>query len=310
MICRILGLLIALALLPLPAGAEARLPVVASMSVLADMTARIGGDRVAVTALVPANADAHVYEPNPTDVKSIAAARLMVLNGLGLEGWLPRLLQAAGFRGEKVTASDGIALMTLREESVETLPGRSAGQVSRRVVSVDPHGWQDLANGRIYVHNIADGLARVDPANAAYYQERAVTYAEELAALDKWVRDEFVEVPAAKRKIITSHDAFSYFATAYGVTIQAPVGMSTDSEPTARDVAQLIRQIKRDGIKALFIENMVNPRLVRQIARDAGGIVGGELFSDALSKADGPASTYVQMFRHNVATMKAAMVRN
>jgi zinc/manganese transport system substrate-binding protein len=288
----VLAALILLA--PAAASADDRLPVVASFSIPGDMVHQIGGDAVAVTLLVGPDGDAHVYQPSPRDAKAIADAKLVVVNGLGLEGWMDRLIRSAQFKGTIVTASAGIAPLHLAGS--KTVP--------------DPHAWQSLANGEAYVRTIAAALEAADPAHADEFRRRAEAYLAELAELDRWVRDEIAAVPEAKRQIITTHDAFQYFGEAYGVHFRAAVGMNEDSEPNAAGVADLIRQIRREHIAALFIENMTDPRLVEQLARETGASLGGELFADALSKPGEGGETYVAMFRHNVPAMVAAMARN
>lgn len=276
------------------------LPVVATTSVLQDLVRNVGGDKVAVKTLVGPDGDAHTYEPTPSDAKAISGARLVVINGLGLEGWLTRLMGSAGFTGTRVVATEGIAPLTIAEE---------AGGKAKTVT--DPHAWQSLKNGQIYVANIAKGLAAADPANADAYRQNAEAYSQRLAALDTRIRTELAEVPAAQRRVITTHDAFQYYGRAYGVTFIAPIGLSTEEgEPSAGDVAKLERQIKREKLRALFLENISNSRLIEQLARDTGAIVGPPLFSDALSKPDEPAPTYIQMFEYNTATLKAGMLKN
>jgi zinc/manganese transport system substrate-binding protein len=282
-------------------AAAAPLKVIATFSVIGDLVQTIGGESVAVTTLVAPGGDAHVYQPTPRDAKSIADASLVVVNGLAMEGWLDRLIKASGYQGPILVASDGIATQTMVEEESGAGKGKPV---------TDPHAWQNLANGRIYVRNIATALAKADPANAAGYDDRAKHLTQEIDALDAWVRQQIAEIPPAKRKIITSHDAFGYFGTAYGVTFLAPVGLSTDSEPTAAGLGQLARQIKKEGIKALFIESMTDPRLIQQLAHESGAVVGGTLYSDTLSPQGGPADSYLKMFRHNVPAMVEAMRKN
>ena len=288
--------LVLLALLPLSARAEGgKLPVVASFSVLDDLVQQIGGDDVEVDTLVGCDGDAHVYQPSPGDARKLVAARLFVVNGLGLEGWMARLIASAGFKGRVVTATEGI--VPLQTE----VNGKA---------SPDPHAWQDLANGRIYVRNIAAALAATDPDHAADYARRASAYQAQLAELDTWVRTQIATIPEGQRRIITTHDAFHYFGRAYGIEFSAPVGMSEESEPNAGAVAALIRQIRQDHIGALFIENMTDPRLIEQLAHETGATLGGSLFADALSKPGEGGESYQAMFRHNVPEMVAAMARN
>jgi zinc/manganese transport system substrate-binding protein len=288
--------LILLALMPCRAQAEdSKLSVVASFSILGDLVRQIGGEDVLVDTLVGPDGDVHVYQPSPGDARRLAGARLFVVNGLNLEGWMPRLIASAGFKGQVVTATQSVVPMRMTEDG-RPLP--------------DPHAWQDLANGRVYVGNIAAALAAADPAHAADYARRANAYQAELTDLDRWVKAQIAAVPAGKRKIITTHDAFQYFGRAYGIEFRAPVGMSEDSEPNAGAVATLIRTIRQDQTKALFIENMTDPRLIEQLARETGADLGGALFADALSKPGEGGETYVAMFRHNVPAMVAAMARN
>ncbi len=289
-------LAVAVALLLWPAALQAApLKVVATFTILADMVRQIGGDQVVVTTLVGPDGDAHVYEPSPADAKAVAQAGLLVENGLGMEGWIDRLGHAAGYAGPVVVASAGI---TPRQRVEDGRP------------QTDPHAWQDLALGRRYAATIAAGLATADPAHAAFYDANATRYATELTALDEWVRTEVAAVPPAKRQIITTHDAFGYFGAAYGVTVQAPEGLSTDAEVTAKGLGTLVTQIRRTGIRALFIENMSDPRMMQVLAKEAGAVIGGTLYVDALSPPTGPAPTYVAMFRHNVTVLCAAMRQN
>ena len=260
--------------------------VVATFSILGDLVREVGGEAVDVTTLVGPDSDAHTYQPKPTDARALAGAKVLVSNGLGFEGWIDRLAEAASFKGKRVVASAGA-------------PADS-----------DPHCWQDVACARRYVANIADGLASADPANAALYAKRTSAYDQRLATLDAWIRHQIANVPEAQRQAITGHTSFRYFARAYDVRFSAPTGYSTESEPTARDVANLIRQVRKQKIKALFIENMTNPALVAEIARDSGASVGPRLYSDALSRPDGPAPTYEAMMRHNVTALVAGMQKN
>jgi len=283
----------------LSARAQARLKAVATFSILGNLVAEVAGDKVDLTVLVGADIDAHTYQPRPADARAVADARLLVSNGLGFEGWIDRLAKAAPFKGRAVVASTGVATLAAAHAQ-----GHSHGH------GPDPHCWQDDARTQRYVANIGKGLAEADTANATYYRERADAFDKRLAELDAWVKAEIARVPADKRRVITGHDAFRYFASAYGVAFQSPRGVSTSSDPSAKDVAALIRQVREQKIKALFVENMTNPGLVEQIARESGGIVGPRLYSDALSGPDGPAATYEKMMRHNVAALVAGMSRN
>lgn len=293
-------LFLALALVGGPAFAKP-LKVVASFSVLGDIVGTVGGDRVALETLVGPDGDAHTFEPSPGDAKVVAEADLIFVNGLGLEPWMERLIESAGYKGRIVVASQGVAARLMQEE------GEGGGTPA---TVADPHAWQDPANGQIYVRNVAEALSSADPSGAEGYGANAERYAAELTALDAWTRSEIGALPPQKRRVITTHDAFGYFGAAYGVSFLAAEGISTESEPTARDLAKLVDQIKTEKIRALFIENMSDPRLMRTIAREAKVELGGELFADALSPPDGPAPTYPAMFRNNVPKLKAAMQQN
>ena len=297
-------LALALGLLAAPAWADGKLPVVASFSILGDMTQRVGGERIAVTTLVGPDGDAHVYEPGPADAKAVAAARVLVVNGLGFEGWMDRLEQAAGFKGVEAVASAGVAPLSMAEADEA---GHDDHEHDHGHGGVDPHAWQNVANAQAYIRNIAAALERADPEGAAVYRANAQAYLAELEALDAEIRAAMTAIPAPQRVLVTSHDAFGYFAAAYGVTVLAPQGMSTESEASAADVAGLIRQIRADGVRAVFVENITNPRLLEQVSRETDAAIGGVLFSDALSPPGGPAATYVEMMRHNAWTIASAL---
>ncbi len=269
------------------------LRVVASFSILGDMVKQVGGDAVAVTVLVGPDSDAHGYQPTPEDAKAVAAADIIAINGLGLEGWIGRIIEASGSKARLLVASAGVKLRVMEHDGK---------------VAYDPHAWQDLRNGRLYVRNIAGALMAAVPEQAEAIRKRATAYDAELKAMDKSIREQFESISEERRKIVTSHDAFGYFGEAYGVTFLAPLGMN-DEAAAASDVAALIRQIKDEGIKTVFLENMTNPRLIRQIAEDSGATVGGTLYSDSLSDADGSAPSYLDMFKNNVPKFKAAMDR-
>ena len=295
MVRRILLVLLACCLIPVPAFAGQPLKVVASFSILGDMVKNVGGDRVDLTILVGPNSDTHVYQPKPADAKTLASANVVFINALGFEGWMTRLVKASGFKGKLVVASQGVKPRTMVDED-------EGGKVI-----TDPHAWQDLSNGKLYVANIEKALSQADPAGATVYKANAQAYQKKLEEMDAWVKAEFAKVPRKERKVITSHDAFGYFGQAYGVTLMAPIGYSTESEASAKNLGKLIRQIKKEKVKALFVESITDPRMMDRIAQETGTKVGGSLFSDALSAADGPAATYLEMFRNNVSKMVAAM---
>ena len=301
--------ILAAGLLAHPAAAEP-LKVVASMSVLGDFVQRVGGADVRVTMLVGPNGDAHVFEPTPTDARTVQSADLLVINGLGLEPWLQRLARSTGYTGTLVTATKGIKPHEAEEDPGDQHADHghgNHGHADHGHGGIDPHAWQSVANAKIYVKNISDGLAKADPSHAETYRANAAAYTQELNALDQQVKAAFARIPRPERNIITSHDAFQYYGTAYGLTLLAPTGLSTEAEPSAKAIAGLIRQIKKEKIKAIFVENITDPRLIERIAAESGAKVGGQLFSDALSPADGPAPTYVDMIRHNTALITAAL---
>ncbi len=279
---------VAVAIAATPSRAQDRINVVASFSILGDLVRSVGGDRINLTTLVGPNGDVHVYTPAPADAKTIADARLVMINGLGLEGWLPRLLQSSGSKAPIIAATKGIA----------PLPAGSAA---------DPHAWQSVANAKIYVANIRDALVPADPADAGYFQERTERYLAELDALDGEVRAAIAQIPPERRKVISTHDAFGYFAKEYGIEFIAPSGVSTETEPSARDVAGIISQIKADKIPAVFLENISDDRLIRRIAEETGAKVGGTLYSDSLTDEKGPAPTYIEMVRHNIKALSSAL---
>jgi zinc/manganese transport system substrate-binding protein len=293
---RLLALALFLAFARFPAFAQApKLPVVASFSILADFVRQVGGDKVEVKELVGPNGDVHVYEPSPADAESLGKAKLIFVNGLYLEGWMSRLISASGAKAPVIIATKGI---TPREGVIEGKRG------------VDPHAWQSVANAEIYVANILAGLIAADPADADYFRARAKAYDAALDATDRDVRAAIAAIPPQKRMIITTHDAFGYFGAAYGVEFIAPQGFSTESEPSARQVAGLITQIRRKHAPAVFLENISDPRLMRRIAQESGAKIGGELFSDSLSPPNGPAATYIAMMKHNIIELKKALAPN
>jgi zinc/manganese transport system substrate-binding protein len=288
----ILFLLAALILSPAPAFAAQPVKVVATFSILGDMVKNVGGDRIALTVIVGPNSDTHVYEPTPADAKALAGADLVFLNGLGFEGWMPRLVRSSGYKGTMVVASEGVKPRSMVDDGKKI---------------TDPHAWQDLSNGKTYVANIAKALSLTDPAGAEAYRANAAAYTKKIEDMDAWVKEEFAKIPREERRMITSHDAFGYFGQAYGLTILAPIGYSTEAEASAQNVGKLIRQIKKEKIKALFIENMSDPRIIERIAKDAGVQAGGELYSDALSAPGESGATYLDMFKNNITKMVAAM---
>jgi zinc/manganese transport system substrate-binding protein len=282
---------------------DVKLPVVASFSILGDLTQTIGGERVSLITLVQPGGDAHVYTPTPTDAKAVAEARLVVANGLKFEGWMKRLMQASASKATLVEAAAGVKGRIEKDAHGHGAKDRQGHDHG----GLDPHAWQSVANVKIYIANIRDALSAADPAGKAAYDVNAARYLAELDALEADIRASVAKIPADRRKVITSHDAFGYFAEAYGVQFIAPRGVSTEAEASARDVAKLIQQIRRERIAAVFMENIADQRLMQQIARETGARIGGTLFSDALSRADGPAPTYIRMMRHNIRVISEAL---
>ena len=281
-------LLCLLLLIATPFHAAERLNVVASFSILGDFVRNVGGDRLNLTTLVGADGDVHVYTPAPGDAKRIAEAKLVIVNGLGLEGWLPRLVQSSGSKAQIVTASAGITLLKL---------GSAA----------DPHAWQSVPNAKVYVTDIANALAAADPEDAEFFRTQSRAYLEKLETLDREVREAVAKIPPERRKVISTHDAFGYFAAEYGIQFIAPLGVSTETEPSARDIASIIGQIRAQKIPAVFLENISDDRLIRRIAAETGAKVGGTLISDGLTGENGPAPTYIDMVRHNIKALTSAL---
>lgn len=275
----------------------APLNVVASFSILGDMAQEIGGTHIALTTIVGPDGDAHSFEPAPKDVRALAAAQLLIINGLAFEGWLPRLVKASGFAGHEAVASRGIVprRLSAAEQALEDREGHGPSHPA----SIDPHAWQSLANGEIYAQNIAAALALADPAHAPEYASRADDYIQRMKVLDNHIKTAFAAIPAERRKVVTSHDAFGYFGQAYGVRFVAAAGLSNEAEPSAKDIAGIIDQVRKERVPAVFIENITSPKLVEQIARETGAKVGGTLYSDALAQPGQPAGTYLGMFKWN-----------
>jgi zinc/manganese transport system substrate-binding protein len=291
-------------LVPALANAEP-LKVVTTFSILGDITKQVGGDLVDVRTLVGLDEDAHAFNPTPQDSKALAQADIVVENGLGFEGWMDRLVTASGFKGARVVASHGIVVRKATDGEHDHEDHHEHGHEG-----ADPHAWQDVGNARVYAANIAASLVKALPAQASEIKARATAYDAELKKLDAWIKAELAQFAPAQRKIITSHDAFGYFEAAYGVNFLAPQGISSEVEPSARQVAKLVEQMKSENIRRVFFESMTNPRLISRLAKDAGATVGAPVYSDSLSAQGGPASTYGEMMRYNVEQFKEAMALN
>ncbi len=293
-----------------PALAQQKLRVVTSFSILGDIVTQVGGDRVDVVTLVPAMADAHVFQPSPSDARAVATADVLVASGLNFEPWLDRLAAASGFKGRRIVAAEGIAAIALRNDHHGHSHGHKHDHGKAGAKIDDPHVWHDLTRMQTYIGNIVKGLAEADPTQAEAYRARGAAYAAELKQLDAWAEAEIGKVPQAQRKVITQHDAFGYLAARYRIAFMAPQGITTEAEASADAVGRLVRQIKREKVQALFFENIANPRLIEQIAREAQVKVGGRLYSDALSPPGGEADSFVKMYRLNITRLVEAMKRD
>lgn len=314
--------------MPLAHAAQAPAPtkpvkVVATFSILGDMVKEIGGEHVELTTIVGPNGDAHTFEPTPADVKALANAQVLVLNGLDFEAWLPRLIESAGFQGQQLLASQGVSVRHLSPDEaahthhhdhadghkhadhaeppkhVEAGHDDHAGPDHPPLSDVDPHAWQSLENGIIYAANITEGLIKAAPAHRAYFKDRSKAFIEQMKKLDSEIKLALAEIPENKRKVVSSHDAFGYFSQAYGVHFVSVAGLSSQAEPSAREMAEIIDAVKKEGISGVFVENTTNPKLVSQIARETGATVGGTLYSDALAASGEPAASYLGMMTWN-----------
>lgn len=266
--------------------------VVASFSILGDMVHEIGQDKIDLRVLVGPNQDSHIFEPRPQHAKDLGRADLVVVNGLGFEGWMDRLIAASGFKGPLLVATKGIVPLTQNREGKKSL---------------DPHGWHSLKNALLYVDNIVEGLSELLPEDADFFKAQGKDYKKRLQDLEKKTEKVLSALPADKRKVLTNHDAFEYLGHQFQIAFYSPLGMSTDAEPSAKVVAELIERIKKDNISAVFIENISNPRLVEQIAEETGTHVGGVLYSDALDVPGSEADTYLKMMTYNLATLTRAL---
>ncbi|MEM1343976.1 MAG: zinc ABC transporter substrate-binding protein [Pseudomonadota bacterium] len=329
---------------PVGARADAPIPVVATFSILGDMVARIGGEHIALTTLVGPGGDAHVYQPTPADARAVSEADVLFVNGLDFEGWLDRLVEASDFDGTRVVSTKGMAALPFEEGDDhdddhageahgghDDHAGEAKGEHGHSEHghdeqghddhsehaegdhhghdhgAFDPHAWQSLEFAVTYIDNITAALATADPANAATFYQNRAAYVAEIEALDAEIRAIVAALPEDRRTVVTSHDAFGYFEAEYGLAFEAPQGLSTESEPSAADVAAMIDQIREESISAVFVESITDNRLLQQIASETGATIGGTLYSDALSEPDGPAGTYLDMMRHNATTIAAAL---
>jgi zinc/manganese transport system substrate-binding protein len=286
------------------AGAAERIKVVATFSVIGDMVANVAGDKVDLVTLVGPAGDTELFKPSLADGKSVAEAKIVFMNDLNdeFEPWLEPLLKQVKFSGTKIIVSRGAKTYTSLEERA---PRSKSGEEE-----IDQHAWLDPKNGVIYVRNITAALAKSDPANAAEYRARADAYIKELQALGAWAKAEIAVLPAAKRRVLASHDSLQYLAKAYGITLLSINGWTNNSEPSAAELARLTQQIRQEGIHALFLDSITDPRAMQQVAKETGALIGGTLYGDALSKPGEDADTYLKMLRHDVTTLKAGMMKN
>jgi len=286
-----------------PAAAADKIKVVATFSVIGDMVANVAGDRVDLVTLVGPGGDTELFKPSLADGKSVAEAKIVFMNDLNdeFEPWLEPLLKSVKFGGSKIVVSRGAKTYSSSEERAPR---------SKAAEEIDQHAWLDPKNGVIYVRNIAAALAKSDPANAADYRARAAAYTKELQDLDAWAKAEISAVPPAKRRILSSHDSLQYLAKAYGITMLSINGWTNNSEASAAELARLSQQIRQEGIHALFLDSITDPRAMQQVAQETGAAIGGTLYGDALSKPGGEADSYVKMVRHDVTTLIAGMMKN
>lgn len=265
-----------------------KINVVASFSILGDLVEQVTGDLANVQTIVGPDADAHVYTPKTSDAKAVSDATVIFVNGLGFETWSQTLIETSGTQAKVIVATEGITPLKVDGE-------------------IDPHAWNAIPNGVIYVENIAKAMASIDPDNKARYEANAKAYSERLIAMHETAKSRLSQLPAENRTVVTAHDAFGYLENAYGLTFLAPVGIDTEAEPSAKELAELIDHLREVKAGALFVENITSPALIEQIARETGLKIGGRLFSDALSERGGPATSYETMFEHNLNTLIEAL---
>jgi zinc/manganese transport system substrate-binding protein len=295
---------VALALSSAASRAADKIDVVATFSVIGDMVSQIAQDRVRLTTIVGPDGDSELYRPTMADAKAVAEAKIVFMNGINdeFEPWLEPLLKQAKFAGAKVVVSRGAKTLAASEENAPSGKPMPA--------ALDQHAWLDPKNGIVYVKNIAEALAKQDPANASSYQARAAAYTDELKALDAWAKTETAAIPVAKRRIISSHDSLEYLAKAYGITLISVNGWTNNNEPSAAELARLTQQIRKERVRALFLDSITDPRVMQRIGQEAAVNIGDTLYGDALSKSGGVADTYVKMIRHDIAALKAGMLKN
>lgn len=280
------------------------LQVTASFSILADVAREIGGERVNVNEIVRSNQDMHVYRITPQDLRLVRSSKLVLLNGQGFEpAEFVRSIQAA--KVPFVEATQNIHLMDNHDEHEHEHEHehKHNDKHEHSHGDKDPHVWQDPVLMQKYAENIANALISVDSASSDYYKKRLANYQKQLKELDDWATKEISVIPVAKRKVLTAHDAFGYLGERYQIRFIAPQGVSEDSEPSAKQIANIIRQVKQENIRAVFMENISNPRLMRQLSRETGVDISGKLYSDALPES----GSYIKMMQHNISELVKAM---
>ena len=283
-----LGVLAIVFLCTFASPAFAKLKIVASFSILGDMVAQVAGDKADITTIVGPDADAHLYMPTVSDAVAVTEADLVFVNGMGFETWSDQLIKSSGSKATIAVATDGITPLLVEGE-------------------LDPHAWNSLTNGMVYVSNIEAVLSAASPADAAYFKTNADAYRSELKALHERALAEIAKLPADKRVVVTAHDAFGYLESAYGLTFMAPQGIDTEAEPSAKELAELIVFLNETGAGALFVENIANADLIAQISRETGIKIGGRIYSDALSVKGSPATSYLAMFSHNLELLTTSL---
>ena len=297
---RIMSVILLMIMGSIPVSADEKLKVVTSFSILADITKAIGGETVDVESLIEAGADAHMFEPRPADIKRISDADIIIMNGLGFEPWLDRFKPSSGKTPLRVIASEGIVPLAFDHQN-------HADHSASDHEIFDPHAWQDVSNVRLYARNIATALSARDPDQRALYDENLARYDAALVKLDQDIRTAIAAIPPARRKLVTTHDAFGYFERAYGIKMIAPLGVAPEAQPSAKDLARIIRQIRAEAIPAIFLETMIDPRLAQQLAAESGAKIGGTLYSDTLSAKNGSAGTYITMMETNIRALTDAL---
>jgi zinc/manganese transport system substrate-binding protein len=290
-ILTLLVLLVFAALVRAADAPMAKLNVVATNSIIGDWANIVGRDDIELKMLVGPDGDPHEYEPTPADSVALSSADLIFENGLGLENWLDKLYGSAESRATRVAITQGIEV-------------RHVGG------DLDPHVWQSVKDAVVMVGNIRDALVRADPTHAGHFKARADVYIRQLTELDAWVQAQINSIPAPRRKLVTSHDAFGYFGQRYGMDISGSAleSVTTEaSDPSARQIADAVDQIKRSGVPVIFLENIQNPKLIDEIASDADVKVGPPLYSDALGQPGTDGDSYIKMIRYNVQTLVRAL---